>query len=534
MTDIVEKKKRLPGEGTVEGPSPTGMYRFKCPDGHGVRIPSEWKYATYEAAEEGLLAFRAVLTSGNYRSPRMRLNDYWKHHYLPDARGVRELAESTLESYTTTWKRWQKEGITDMAITEITRQDIRAAAKRIARTVERPEKFVAVLHTVLEQARADDMIENNPADRLELDLPDHDPDELRPTPEEIAALLSCPDVTIPDWHAMATAIGFGPRPGEWRSLEIVDTHPHEEVPYAFIQYGGDDRAPTKTRKKRRVPLLLTEEGEHGLALRALLSWLPLIEKYHPHNPLGLVFPSPTGRYRRQDAPFGRRTGPDGKKYSRFRWYLQRAGITRRLTPHCLRHAFGTEALIGEIIGRKMEVWQSKIMMGHERITTTLQYTHVNERDLFKMLKQENKLRGPGAVLAPPEVKPGTARFAEEIASGERWCRREDSNLRKSSEDALQAAPEAISPVGGPSQDRITEARALLLRIANRDIPSNNEVATFIEQIRNERIAMLIASDPILLATEAVAGDTWLPGLIRLLDHLIPEREEVAVRKDGVA
>ena len=65
-----------------------------------------------------------------------------------------------------------------------------------------------------------------------------------------------------------------------------------------------------------------------------------------------------------------------------------AGITREVSPHTLRHSFATHLLAGGA-----SISQVQDMLGHESISTTEIYTHVDVTDTEKTLEESHPLNG---------------------------------------------------------------------------------------------------------------------------------------------
>ena len=166
---------------------------------------------------------------------------------------------------------------------------------------------------------------------------------------EVEELLAAPDVRtnlgLRDAAILETMYACGAR-----AQEVVDLRPEDvKIDFAYVRLTG------KGSKERVVPL-------GGPACRRLAEYL---ERARP----ALAKPG------RSDHLFLSRTG---RKLNRERvWQLVRrlarkAGLTKSVHPHTLRHSFATHLLEG---GADLRLIQE--MLGHASISTTQVYTHVD-------------------------------------------------------------------------------------------------------------------------------------------------------------
>ncbi|MFH1711775.1 MAG: site-specific tyrosine recombinase/integron integrase [Patescibacteria group bacterium] len=63
-------------------------------------------------------------------------------------------------------------------------------------------------------------------------------------------------------------------------------------------------------------------------------------------------------------------------------YAKAAGITKKITPHVLRHTYATD-----LLRNGADIRSVQAMLGHESITTTQVYTHVTDKELRNIHKK---------------------------------------------------------------------------------------------------------------------------------------------------
>jgi integrase/recombinase XerD len=173
---------------------------------------------------------------------------------------------------------------------------------------------------------------------------------------EIEALLETPDLAQPlawrDRAMLEFAYASGVRVSELIGLEL--RHLVLEEGYATV-YG-------KGAKERLVPIGRRAVGTLSIYLRETR---PRLERGAGQ---GRVFLNARGR------PLSRMG-----VWKILRTHVERAGITRPVSPHTLRHSFATHLLEG---GADLAAVQE--MLGHADIATTQIYTHVDRRYLAEV------------------------------------------------------------------------------------------------------------------------------------------------------
>ncbi|WP_242634264.1 site-specific tyrosine recombinase XerD [Marinobacter salicampi] len=188
------------------------------------------------------------------------------------------------------------------------------------------------------------------------------PDSL--SEQDVEALLREPDTDVPlelrDRAMLEILYGCGLRVTELVSLRVDQVNMRQ----------GVVRVVGKGNKERMIPL-----GEE--AVDWLFSYLRMGR-------------SELLRGKASDALFpGNRPEPMTRQtfWYRVKLYARRAGITKKLSPHTLRHAFATHLLNH---GADLRVVQ--MLLGHSDLSTTQIYTHV-ARQRLQSLHQAHHPRG---------------------------------------------------------------------------------------------------------------------------------------------
>ncbi len=217
---------------------------------------------------------------------------------------------------------------------------------------------VSALRTYYRFLLAEGHVVQDPSERL--DAPKRWrtlPDVL--TVEEVDRLLSAPSLDEPlafrDRALLELAYAAGLRVSEWITLGVKDVMLDDGLVRVF----------GKGSKERLVPI-----GRRAIAAVAvyLRELRPRLETGAGE---GILLLNARGR------PLTRMGA-----WKILRKYVQQAGITKRVTPHTLRHTFATHLLEG---GADLRAVQE--MLGHADISTTQIYTHVDREYLRQVHRQ---------------------------------------------------------------------------------------------------------------------------------------------------
>jgi integrase/recombinase XerD len=217
---------------------------------------------------------------------------------------------------------------------------------------------VSSVRTYFRYLLADGHVVRDPSERLET------PKRWRSLPDvlsvdEVNRLLAAPSLDEPfafrDRALLELAYGAGLRVSEWITLAVRDVLFEEGLVRVF----------GKGSKERLVPIGRSAIGAVAIYLRELR---PKLERGEGR---GILILNARGR------PLSRMGA-----WKILRHYVEKARITKHVSPHTLRHSFATHLLEG---GADLRAVQE--MLGHADISTTQIYTHVDREYLRAVHKQ---------------------------------------------------------------------------------------------------------------------------------------------------
>ena len=222
---------------------------------------------------------------------------------------------------------------------------------------------VSALRTYFRFLIGDGLVVSDPSERLETPKGWRTlPDVL--TVDEVQRLLASPtlddNLVFRDRALLELAYGAGLRVSEWITLGLRD----------LLLEDGLVRVFGKGSKERLVPI-----GRSAIAAVAVYirEQRPRLEKGEGK---GMLFLNARGR------PLTRMGA-----WKILRGHVERAAITKHVSPHTLRHSFATHLLEG---GADLRAVQE--MLGHADIATTQIYTHV-DREYLRQVHRSYHPRG---------------------------------------------------------------------------------------------------------------------------------------------
>ena len=222
---------------------------------------------------------------------------------------------------------------------------------------------VSAIRTYFRFLTGDGIVVRDPSERLET------PKRWRSLPEvltieEVQKLLAAPTLddklVFRDRALLELAYGAGLRVSEWITLGLRD----------LLLEDGLVRVFGKGSKERLVPIGRSAIGALAVYIR---EQRPRLEKGEGK---GILFLNARGK------PLTRMGA-----WKILRGHVERAGITKHVSPHTLRHSFATHLLEG---GADLRAVQE--MLRHVDIATTQIYTHV-DREYLRQVHKSYHPRG---------------------------------------------------------------------------------------------------------------------------------------------
>jgi len=511
------RRKAPNGAGSLETlPSGRTRVRLTIP-GRGRK--STKPYATRDEAERIRRATLVVLARGG-GAPTGATT---LAQFAPTWLDAREEAgdHRNLASERSLWRRHVALApFAERPLANITEADVRAWLKQLAKTkasiargkakpgktdrcVSRQTRVHALnlLRALLEGAREAEAIKANVARDLRVKK-DARSDEgwTHLTADEIALAVG-EKVPEPARLLYTVAIYTGMRKGELWGLRWDDVQLAGERPEVTVRYSH--RGPTKSGRVRRVPLLAP-------ARAALERWKQLC----PATPEGLVFPTAGGcrRQKTDDADWADRKVCQGKRKGEIdAGHKTRAGITRRVRFHDLRHTCASHLVMGTW-GTTWSLTEVCAFLGHSNISVTQRYAHLSPDHLHR--------KAAATAVAPtPELPPAAvpAAVPEPVAVAQRGQPAPPPVVHAVADSFARPPRFELGTFGLEGHDHPERLRVVAAEngqlVGNADDPSA-EVA-FLEAVRARRVdhdalaAMVadeLAQEGVRLALAIEAGD----------------------------
>ena len=275
------------------------------------------------------------------------------HTYLKLERG---LSPNSIEAYERDLQRLQSYmDLHGIDIVKVTYEDLQAFVfetfKNIS-SVRTQARLIAGIHSFYRFLLYHNYIEQDPSELLETPKKEHHlPDVL--TLDEIDAMIAQLDMSKPESHRNRAIIemlyGSGLRVSELVNLRLSDLYRQE----GFMRITG------KGSKQRLVPISPVAdqwldywlEDRSKLDIKAQYSDIVFLNRYGRQLTRAMIF-------------------------TIIKTLARQADIHKNISPHTLRHSFATHLLQN---GADLRIIQQ--LLGHEDITTTEIYTHIEIQDL---------------------------------------------------------------------------------------------------------------------------------------------------------
>lgn len=271
----------------------------------------------------------------------------------------RSLSANTIEAYLRDVRQLEQfcEGIGQASPVEVASDTLKLFVQQIADlglSANTQSRMVSGVRTFYKYLLLEDRIENDPSALLETPKIGRKlPDTL--SREEIIAMIERVDLSKPEGERnrtiLETLYGSGLRVSELVNLKISNIYFND----GFMRILG------KGSKERLVPL-------GGIASKRISNYLKTVRIHLDIKKAG------------EDIVFLNRRGAPLSRVMIFNIVRQAAidaGIKKSISPHTLRHSFATHLVEG---GADLRAVQD--MLGHESITTTEIYTHL-DRDYLR-------------------------------------------------------------------------------------------------------------------------------------------------------